>query len=362
MIEPSMFLPSLSEIDTSEQIFVMGEAVGPRKIYYRLGESEIFTFANQNTKIHGEKMIDVIPKMVLSDQGFLHIEYSQLDKTVQYELFEGPRYKLACRKSIRELIDTGRIQMVYSETYKIPTCIPYIMQGTGPTCKAFVNVSDFLTLDQYGKYQISLPRNYNALMSIIFAAAVAVRVMETSGPVPADLADGMVLVHSAMLTRAINSLVHMDQVMKDKIAYITTEFALIQMYGTEQGQRMFLTRYATKYFPRLTKMITDTIDAQFQLDSFDNLSRLCMEMERNYQSLRGLDSYKVMDKWIRLYGAATTMSIDYLGYHLYTICMVLFESPLISRMALEPVMEKNKGLEMYRRMQTIIGNQYPLGR
>ena len=72
--------------------------------------------------------------------------------------------------------------------------------------------------------------------------------------------------------------------------------------------------------------------------------------------MRGLDSYRILDKWIRLYGASTSMSVDYLGYHIYTISMVLFESPLISRMALEPVMEKNKGLDMYKRMQMMIGS------
>ena len=73
--------------------------------------------------------------------------------------------------------------------------------------------------------------------------------------------------------------------------------------------------------------------------------------------MKGLNDSLVFDKWIRLFGAATSMSVDYLGYHIYTICMVLFESPLISRMALEPVMEKSKGADMYRRMQMYIGNQ-----
>ena len=71
--------------------------------------------------------------------------------------------------------------------------------------------------------------------------------------------------------------------------------------------------------------------------------------------MHGLSVYTVYDRWIRRYGAATAMSIDYLGYHLYTICMVLMESPLITRMALEPIMEKNKGADMYKRMQAMIG-------
>lgn len=356
--EGRILLPSLSWIDMTETVEVMGESVGPRKIFYRLGESEIFIYANKNTLLgktgSSQKMIDVIPRMAIEDEGFLHIDYSQLDKTVQYELFEGPRYKMPCKKAIRSMIDSGRIKVVYSEEYKLPTCIPYIVQGSGTQARIFVNVSDFLQMDQYGKYQITSQRNYNAIMAILFAAAVSLRIVETIAAVPADLGDGIVLTYSAMLTRVINSLIHMDQIMKEKVQYLCAEYCLIQMYGTETGQKMFFDRFAAKYFPKLSSMVRDTIDSQFSTDSFDKLSVFAIELQRVYPFMRGLDDYKIMDKWMRLYGACTAMSIDYIGYHIYTLCMVLLESPLISRMALEPVMEKNKGVEMYKRMQMMI--------
>ena len=347
------FLPSLSRVVNNP----MNEAVAERKIFYRLGDSEIFQYANKNTVINGQRLVDVIPRMILSDQGFLQVQLSQLDKTVIYELFEGPHYKLTCKKTLRQLIENGTINMVYSEQYKLPTAIPYIVQGSGSKAKIFVNVSDFLTLDQYGKYQIIQARNYNGIMAALFASAISIRLIQNGGEMSADLGDGLVLVYAAMMERAINSLVHMDPITKDKVRYLASEFALIQLYGTEDGQRRFLNRYKDKYFPKLSKMITDSLDAQFQLDGFDKVSNFVAELKRLYPSMRGLTEYLVMDKWIRLFGAATTLGIDYLGYHIYTLCMVLFESPLISRMALEPVMEKNRGTDMYRRMQTLIGPQ-----
>lgn len=358
MIDASVFLPSLSYTGKTSYDTVLCETVGERKIFYRLGESEVFGYANHNTMINGKKLVDVIPLVVFPDQGFLHVEYSQLDHVVQYELFEGPRYKLSCKKTLREMIETGDITLVYSDTYKLPTCIPYVIQGSGSGAKVFVNISDFVVLDTFGKYQVQQGRNYNALMAIIFSAAVALRIVKggSSAP-PADLTDGMVLVYAAMLERAINSVVHMDPITKDKVRYLAAEFALIQMYGTDEGQRMFLRRFKNTYFPKLSKMITESLDSQFQLDNFDKISSFVAELKRLYPSMKGLDESMIYDKWIRLYGPATTMSIDYLGYHIYTICMVLFESPLISRMALEPVMEKNKGADMYRRMQMYIGNQ-----
>lgn len=357
MTDASMFLPSLSHINSENEYSFLGESVGERKIFYRLGESEVFIYANQNTMINGKRLIDVIPLMVLPDQGFLQVAYQQLDHSVQYELFEGPRYKLSCRKTLKTMIDNGEVIMVYSESYKLPTCIPYIIQGDSHNARVFVNVSDFIQLDDYGKYQVIQNRNYNALMAVIFAAAVSLRIVQGKTMVPADLADGMVLVYAAMLERTINSIVHMDPIGKDKIRYLASEFALIQMYGTDAGQKMFYQRFKNTYFPKLTKMITESMDAQFHVDSFDSLSLFILELKRLYPSMKSLDEGMIYDKWIRLYGSATTMSVDYLGYHIYTICMVLFESPLISRMALEPVMEKNKGVDMYRRMQMMIGNQ-----
>lgn len=357
MTDASMFLPSLSYINDDDEMIVLGETVGERKIFYRLGESEVFSYTNQNAMVNGKRLVDVIPLMVLNDQGFLRVDYTQLDHTVQYELFEGPRYKLSCKKTLRSLLDTGKVILVYSESYKIPTCIPYIIQGNGHNARVFVNVSDFIQLDNYGKYQVVQNRNYNALMAVIFAASVALQVVQGRTALPADLADGMVLVYAAMLERVINSIVHMDPITKDKIRYLASEFALIQMYGTDEGQGMFLRRFKNTYFPKLTKMITESLDAQFQLDCFDKLSMFVMELKRIYPSMKGLDEGMIYSTWIRLYGPATAMSVDYLGYHIYTICMVLLESPLISRMALEPVMEKNKGLEMYRRMQMMIGAQ-----
>lgn len=342
------FLPSVSQV-------TLDESVGERKIFYRLGESEIFEYANKNTTSNGVSLIDIIPRMVVKDNGFLHLTLGQFDKSVKYELFDSNRFKISCKKAMYDMIDRGNVVMVYSEQYRIPTSIPYIAQTRGKDVIIYVNISDFVEIDQYGIVQVSQTRNYNALMAALFAACVAYKIVKSTSTLPADLADGMVLMYANMLERVINSLVHMDPITRDKVKYLATEFALIQMYGTETGTKLFY-RYKNTYFPKLSKMITDSIDNQFKIDHFDKLSLFIDELKANYPSMKGLNLYVVYDKWIRSYGAATAMSVDYIGYHLYTICMVLMESPLITRMALEPVLEKSRGLDMYKRMQNLIGN------
>jgi len=341
------FLPSCSKM-------VLDESVGDRKIFYRLGESELFQLANKNITQNGMKLEDIIPRMIVPDQGFNHITLSQFDKTLRYELFEGGRFKLSCKSAMYKLIDGGDVVMVASDQFRLPTCLPYIAQMSGHYARIYVDISHFVDLNQYALYEVSQARNYNGLMAALFAACAAYRIISLTSSLPADLGDGMVLLHASMMEKVINSLVHMDPVMRDKIKYLATEFALIQMYGTEAGTKMFY-RYKELYFPKLSKMITDAIDDQFKVDHFDKFGLFVQELKNVYPSLKSISTHIIYDKWIRSYGAATALSLDYLGFQLYTICMILLESPLITRITLEPMLEKCRGTDMYRRLQALIG-------
>lgn len=332
--------------------FSLDEATGERRVFYRLSESDMFNYANKMSTINGEKMIDVIPRMLVPNEGFVQVSYASFDKSVRYELFEGNHYRLSCKKQMREMLERGDVVMVYSEQYKIPTSLPYVVQS-GSTARVYVNISDFVSIDQYGIFKVTQIRNYNGLMAVLFAACVSYVIANTKMILASDIGDAMVMMYSNMMMRTINSLIHMDPITQDKIRYLATEFSLIQMYGTETGTKVFQ-RFRTKYFPRLGNIIMDAIDDQFNLDCFDSLEKFILEIARVYPSMRNLNMQAVFDKWVRQYGAATALSIDYFGYHLYTMCMVLFESPLIVRPALEPALDKAKGTDAYKRLQALI--------
>ena len=285
---------------------ILDESVGERKIFYRMGESQVFEYANKNTTINGVKLIDLIPRMTVPDQGFLQLSYNDLDKSIQYELFEGNRYKISCKQAMKELLSNNKVVMVYSEEYKLPTSIPYVIQLAKSNSRVFVNISDFVEMDQYGKIQVTQARNYNALMAVLVAACASWALVSRSSAIPADIGDCMVLMYASMMERVIHSLVHMDPITRDKVRYLATKFALIQMYGTEIGESMFY-RYKQSYFPKLSRLITDSMDDQFHLDSFDDFGLFIEELKRLYPSMRGLTEYLVYDKWIRMYGAATAM-------------------------------------------------------
>lgn len=342
----NIYLPQVSDEG-------LDESVGARSIFYRLGESEIFSYANNHVMIGGLRLVDVIPRMVVPDMGFIHVDPSMFDKTLSYELFESNRFHLSCKKNMRDMLSRGLVQMVYSETYRLPTSIPYIVQTTADGNKIFVNITDFVTMDQFGVFNVDSARNYSALMAVLFAACLAQRITSMNAAITSSSIDGMCSMYASMLSRIITSMVHVDPITSEKIRYLCWEFASIQMFGTEIGTKRF---YATKKrnFPKLTNIIQETLDNQFNVDAFDGISLFVEELKKHISPLKGLTTYLIYDKWIRTYGSATAMSLDYFGYHLYTICMVLLESPLITRSALEPVLEKSRGSDLYKYFQQLV--------
>ena len=135
----------------------LNESIAQRKVFYRLGESELFNYANHNFKAGGLYLVDVIPRVVMTDKGFDHIGLEKMSKELQYEIFDSGRFKLSCKGAIRRLIDTDKVIPVYSDEYRLPVSIPYIVQlgANASQNKVYVNITDFVDMDQYGKYNIS---------------------------------------------------------------------------------------------------------------------------------------------------------------------------------------------------------------
>ena len=346
MNNPMGFVPVMENTIT--------ESVAPRNIFYRMTESEMFMTANRMAKINGQEVVDILPRVAVEGQGFAHVGMNDLDSTVVYELFESNRFKLSCKQQMKKLLAGGDVVLVYGDEYRIPTCIPFVIQSKGRNAATvFVNITPFTSINKNGKIVVTQIRNYSGLMAVVFAGCVAYETIRGGGSLPADLADVLVLFYAGMMTKVINGLVHADSIQKETCKYLCAEFALVQMYGTEKGTTIFQ-RFKNKYFPKLGNLVVNSIDDTFHIDSFDNMTLFVEELKKNYPIMKSLSVPAISERWMRSFGSATALSLDYLGFHLYTLCMLLFESPLVSRMALEPLIDQKLGSNAFKRMQIMI--------
>lgn len=348
------YVDAYKDLKLDESVNTLDESIGAaRNIFYRMSESEMFQNANRMAKINNEELFNVLPRMVVDGEGFAQLDMNDLDPTVVYELFESNRFRISCKKAMKSLLSSGKVVMVYGDEYRIPTCVPYLIQSTQRGARVFVNITPFTSINQYGKVRVTQIRNYSGLMAVLFAACVAYAIARGNMNLPSDLCDGLVLFYAGMMTKVINSLVHADSIQKETCKYLCAEFAFVQMYGTEYGTTVFQ-RFKNKYFPKLGKLVVNSIDDTFHIDSFDNMTLFVEELKRNYPIMKGLTVSAISEKWMRNFGSATALSLDYIGFHIYNLCMLLFESPLVSRMALEPLIDQKRGTDAFKRMQIMI--------
>ena len=342
----------------NEAASIANESVAPRNIMYRLGESEVYRTARSLDTVDGATLESNITRMVRDGHGFTFVSLNDLDKTVLYDIFEANQYfnvgVSGAKRAMKNLLGTGKVQMVFSDVCFIDVSIPYVVtMGRSP--RVFVNISHFVSRNDQGKYEIKQPRNRNGFMAAIFAACVTYAILSHYHVLSPEIGDPIVLMYSYMLTDVIDRIVHADAITREKVRYLATEFALIQMYGTEAGNKQFQ-RFRTKFFPKLSPMIMDSIDAQFSLDAFDTLPKMIEELVRIYPSMKKLNFKQVWVNWQKKFGQATLFSIDYMGYMIYTMAMLLYESPLVYRLALDPMLKSARGESALKLLQTMVAS------
>lgn len=323
-------------LDPSPVFTKVNESLEARNFGEKLTSSEIFQFANNHTTYgpDKEKLTDVLVKIFKEGDGFLHIAYEDLDPTVIHEIFESNKFKTENRADIIQELKGENIVMIYSDSYKLPTALPYVVRNSSPLT-IYVNVTDFVTLDNYGKIKVPLYRNYGGLYAALFAAHITRKIMSSHISLSKPLLQGMTDMYSGMFASVAGRITHADANLKLKIRYLATQFMLIQMYGTEKGGMIFRNSLANNFVNQMGKILTDNIDNNFQIDSFDSLNLFILEMQRLYPSLKKMTRANFLENWMAQHGPYSTFMIEYPSLMIYALSCLYFSSPLINRAMIE---------------------------
>lgn len=355
MIDRDKFgFPTFNQVQSEIVNDILTESVDARSIYnVRLSASEIFQKAETGNKIAGENMSMVLAKAVTSKDGFVHLSLDSFEADTYHTLFESIKTKYDSRPKIIEMIKKGDLVLCYSERYKTPTAIPFIVKSSLPAT-VYVFVSDFLIMDQYGKVKITNPRNYAAMNSILVSAAFAQAVVDARlTTLPSSINDSFALMYGKMFEKAMMGLVTLDTAMKTKVRYIGLKFALIQMYGTELGSSISA-RLAATYFKDLGTNIIDHIDNTISIDAYDGIKELIEGLQENYPQFKTLSFNELVEKWIRSFGSCTVMCIDYTGFLAYLFVSLVLDSPLIVRVQLEQCVNISLVNSAFQAMENLI--------
>lgn len=331
---------------------VIQEALDTRNFYSPLSTSKVFQKANEGAKINGERLSDILPKMVVADQGFTQIVPERLSKEMLYELFDSRSFKFTNKSKVKDAIFNKEIVLVYSEKYKVPASIPYIVRATNPPT-IYVNVANYTKMSDHGVLDV-LPRQESSLMALLYSAYISLHYLKPNvNPGRSELKT-FAMTYGNMFGNIVGYNAGIsDPIMLNKIKYLGTKFYLIQLMGTGEGDD-YMYRIMKPYFEdRLSsKQVVEMLDEQFPLDCFDNIELLFLEILKNYPNIKNLSLAPFMEAWIKRYGISSVMAADYPGYMLYIIVSVLLGAPSVNIRSLDNVVDKDIA-NAYKNMQII---------
>jgi hypothetical protein len=319
----------------------INESIDAKRYYGPLSTSRVFQLADAGTKVGGEKLSEVLPKMVVSEKGFVHVSPALFSKELMYDLFDSRNFKMKNKNNIKEAIIKGSIVLVYSEKYKIPASIPYIVRATNPAV-VYVNVSNYTRMTDSGMLEC-LPRQENALMSLLYSAYVSTIFMGPDYKPAQSVLKTMGITYGNMFGQVIafNSAIS-DPIMTMKLKYIGTKFFLIQVFGTELGQDFMYRVFENYFVDRMSsKQVISLLDEQIDLDAYDDIESLFREILKLYPNLKNLSLSSFLETWVKRYGISTAMVIDYPSYMIYVIISIILGASSVNIRSLDAVVPKD---------------------
>lgn len=324
--------------DTLDQI---NESIESKRYYGPLSTSKVFKLADAGAKIGGEKLSDVLPKMVVSDKGFTHIIPALISKELMYDMFDSRTFKMKNKNKVKEAIISGDIIMVYSEKYKIPASIPYIVRATD-TATIYVNVSNYARMNEQGMLE-AIPRQESSLMALLYSAFISKVYMSPNYMPNHSEIKTLGITYGNMFGQVAAFICGIsDPIMTTKFKYIGTKFFLIQTFGTDTGQDLLYRHFIDYYSDKISsKQVLNMLDEQMDINAYDNIESLFAEIMKVYPSLKNLSLTSFLETWVKRYGVSTTMAIDYTSYMLYIIISIILGASSVNIRSLDAVVPKD---------------------
>jgi hypothetical protein len=340
---------NLKNLCMSYELGNLLEAIDAKPLYGPLSSSKVFEFANKSSKVNGLALTDVLPRMATDGEGFTHVPYKLLSKELVFALFESRTFKMRNKKSVQEAVEKGEVILAYSEKFKVPVSIPFIIQKTGNGYRVIVNICSYGEFDSSGSF-VAKERNNTTLMSLIYTGYIVQRIVSTNYTPPLDVLKTLTITYGNMFGSIIGGLCSLDPLTTQKMKYIGARFAATQMYGTDFsddfGYKYLIKEYSTKY----GEYAIGSVDKFIPADSYDNLNMLIAVLTEKYPSIKPsmLNMTSFIEAWIKRYDVSVVFAIDYTGYLLYHIISVLLGSSGVNIRSMESVIPINYANSMYK--------------
>lgn len=273
----------------------------------QLSETSIFKFADQ---VKGFKLMEKISALVLDGKNQTIYVKPDMIEDVVFKI-RHKSFNFAAKFAVLDLFNSGIIQLVYNETHRLPTAIPYFKKklsqgGFG----VVINISNFANMHDDGTVHIDPTTLYVLMLSAAFSLVIDRNVAAVMPGVPE--------LYGGLFANVVARMTNMDPLKRNKVQFIATKFFLIQL-GIDEVRASEAAKKDIKY---IDNYLLEQTDLLLPVDTYDNLENLVAGIKKAFPEFKGFEFGLFFDRWLRSYGELGAFAVEYVPYF-YTLVVGL---------------------------------------
>jgi hypothetical protein len=248
---------------------------------------------------------------------------------VQPEMIEEVMYDITSRTSpffakynIDKLVKTGKLQIVYNESTRLTNAIPFFRKQINGKTVMVVNITNFASMRQDGTINMSSNTLYAMLLSAAFS-------MLLDGSILSYARETHVM-YSRLFTNIIANLSYMDQMKKEKIQYLASNYFYYSIYGPD---KVFINPYKTSLRYNSKEAIA-ALEGKLQMygddSAYESLEIFIGNLIKIFPEMKKLTFKNFIDRWTASYGSSTLFAPEYMPYFFYMLISTACLSPAVN--------------------------------
>lgn len=293
-----------------------------------------------------QSLTNIVMAYTLGKNGTIQVDQEMLGDAL-YEITSRTS-PFQSKYAIDKLVKTGKLQIVYNESLRLTNAIPFFRKQENGKTSMVVNITNFSTMRKDGTIAMSP----NVLYAMLLSAAFNLNI---EGSILSYARDAYVM-YSRLFTNIIANLAYMDQVKKEKIQFLASNFFYYSIYGPDKAFQNPM-RENLRYN---SKEAIAALDAKFQMygdeSAYQSLEVFIVNLNKVFPEMKKLTYKNFIDRWTSSYGSSTLFASEYIPYFFY---MIISTACLSSAVNVNKIsMEVSTNLSnMYRKIQQQV-NEY----
>lgn len=274
------------------------------------------------------KLSNIIKNILDEKRGAIYVTEDQMED-VFYKI-RHKSFNFQAKFAILQLFRKGIIRLIYNDKVKLTVAIPffkYKMEDGG--FGVVVNISNYAKLNHDGSISIDPLTLYCLMLSAVFSLTNSDSLLAYNG-IPE--------LYASLMVNVVSRMVNMNQTNKDKIRFVFTKFAYMQL-GVQENRA---SEAAAKEIKYLDKYSIEQIDLAFPSTVYENLETLVDYMKKAFPEFESITFGLLFEKWMRAYGECTAFGVEYFPYFVNTFNALITNANAIANVkAIEKEANRN---------------------